>query len=224
MTIPRILATPRRSDPRARPPAVVLLGALTLAATGLSGTAAADQETFDRFVGSADHLSRAAAAALAADAAMPPACGDRAVGERLAVAPQAAPRFDDGPAQPTGGAWWERWQVERCGETRTLNLHFVADRAGISVDVGVPGETRAQPLLQQGAVDVLAPFAGDTLAACADFAVVNSRVTVPPADGGPTAAWTERWTLLGCGREGDVTIRFHPDQAPSLFEIVADDS
>ena len=195
-------------------------GPLALAIGAASAAASADQGAFDRFVGSTDHLSRAAAAALAADAQMPPACGRRTVSDRSAVEPQTDARFDNGPAQPTAGAWWERWQVVRCGETRTVNLHFVADRGGISVDVGVPGGTLAQPLLQQDAVEVLGPFVDATLAACQDLAVVDSEVVEPPPGGSAPSAWTERWTLLGCGEEGSVTIRFRPDQAPSLFEIV----
>ena len=191
-----------------------------LAICAASAAASADQQAFDRFVGSTDHLSRAAAAALAADAQMPPACGRRTVGGRSAVEPQTDARFENGPAQPTAGTWWERWQVARCGETRTVNLHFVAAGGDISVDVGVPGGTLAEPLLQQDAVEVLEPFVDATLAACQDLAVVDSAVVEPPAGQPSRSAWSERWTLFGCGREGSVTIRFRPDQAPSLFEIV----
>ncbi len=198
---------------------------LPLLCAVFAGTApaAADQARFDRFADSPDHLGRAAAAALAADAAMPPACGERTVGERTAIEPPVAARFDTGAAQPTAGAWWERWQVRRCGQARMVNLHFVADAAGISVDVGIPGETLAQPVLQHGAVEVLTAFAEGTVAECPELAVVDSRVVDPPAGGvvaAPDAAWTERWTLMGCGGRDEVTIRFHPDQAASLFEIV----
>ena len=48
--------------------------------------AAGDEAAFQQFVASPDHLSRAAAAALVADTAMPPDCSQRTVGERLSYA------------------------------------------------------------------------------------------------------------------------------------------
>lgn len=193
-------------------------GAPVLLALLATAPAGADDTAFDHFHRSEDHLARAAAVALEADARMPPACAQRAIADRVSVERDGAVRFEPGSATPTDGLWRERWRIERCGETRAVNLHFVADRSGISVDIGVPGESLAALPDQQGAVAVLGSFTAAELAACEDLSVIDTTVVTPPAEG--LAAWTERWTLVGCGGADDVLIRFHPDQAPSLFEII----
>ena len=197
-------------------PAFALALGLTLAWPASAGDAA-----FHRFAGSEDHLARAAAVALEADAGLVPSCPQRSIADRTAVEVELPVRFDAGPAQPSEGTWWERWRIEGCGPARDVNLHFTADASGISVDIGLPGETLADAPSQQDAVSALGPFARQVLDACESFTVVDTRVAVPPPQGDGGETWTERWTLAGCGREAAVTIRFLAGQSPSLFEIVA---
>jgi hypothetical protein len=154
-----------------------------------------------------------------ADRALDPACAEREIAGRSAVEPETAILFADGGRQPSAGAWRERWTLRRCGALHTVNLHFLAGPEGIAVDIGVPGATLTRPAVQQGAVAVLDSFVPDLLEACERVRVVDSRVLEPPADGQATA-WTERWTVEGCGRRDGLTIRFRPDQAPSLFQIL----
>ncbi len=192
----------------------------------MGGTAGATEAgRFEAFIASDAHSERAAGSAFAADASMPPDCGQRQVDRRVDTEILLMPRFAGAAAAPTEGAWMERWAVTRCGDTRQVNLHFTVARGEITVDVAIPGETAADPGQQLGVMQALAPYARDALGGCADFAVVDSRLSSLPAGSIPAQgsedpiAWSESWSVAGCGAARRFLIRFQPGEARSLVRI-----
>ena len=205
--------------------AIAVLAALGwFAMSGPGGATEAGR--FDAFIQSDAHSERAAGSALAADAAMPPECGQRQIERRIDTEILLMPRFAGPTAAPSEGSWMERWAVTRCGEARQVNLHFTVARGGeITVDVAIPGETAADPAQQLGVMQALSPYARDALGGCADFAVVDSSLygrtagSIPAQGSEDPVAWAERWTVAGCGASRTFLIRFEPDEARSLVGI-----
>ncbi len=205
-------------------------GVLVAAALGClvvgGSVGATEAGRFEAFIASDAHSERAAGSALAADASMPPDCQQRQVDRRVDTEILLMPRFEGPASAPTEGAWMERWAVTRCGATRQVNLHFTVARGGeIMVDVAIPGETAADPGQQLGVMQALAPYARDALDGCADFAVVDSRLSGLPVGSMPAQGsedpigWSESWSVAGCGASRTFLIRFQPGQARSLVRI-----
>ena len=202
--------------------ASVVLGYLAGGGAGYAETA----DRFEAFIESDGHVERAVGSVLAADDAMPPACRQRRVDRRVDTEILLLPRFEGAAGGPTEGAWMESWAVTRCGETRQVNLHFAVSRGGeIAVDVAIPGETAADPDQQLGVMQALSPYARDALGGCAEFAVIDSKIAGFPPDALPAqgaddpVAWSERWTVAGCGASETFMIRFMPGEDRSLVDI-----
>lgn len=203
------------------------VAAAVLGCVGAAGAAKAQEGGFDAFLRSPGHLERAAGSALAADAGIAPQCGQRTIDRRLDTEVLLMPRFAGSHGGLSEGSWMERWAVRRCGVTRHVNLHFTVAVSGeIRVDVAIPGDTVADPEQQAGAMQALSAFAVDELGGCGDYAVTDSAIfdspfggVLPQGSGEPTA-WTESWTVQGCGRSEDFLVRFRPDEAASLVRII----
>jgi hypothetical protein len=134
---------------------------------------------------------------------------------------------------PNAGAWKEMFPVSGCGNDTELNFYFGVDTNGkINTTIGIPGSTRADPLLQRDGHTYA--FMGASVAAktCKQFVVKNSRFEAfgwrkpPTPDPGPTARlrpWWETWTVVGCGRTFDVPMNFAPDQTGTVISQSAKD-
>lgn len=126
-----------------------------------------------------------------------------------------------GSGVPNAGMWKESFPVSGCGNDTTLNLYFVASAdEKISAVVGIPGATRADPVLQKDAYFYAALGAQTAAKGCTSFNVKHSTfdgfgtIDQPSSDPGPNnrfRPWHETWMLTGCGRTFAVPIQFAPD-------------
>jgi len=127
---------------------------------------------------------------------------------------------------PNSGEWKQRFPVTGCGNDTILNFYFTATPLEkINTAVGIPGETRADIVLQRDAKKYAVIGATLLARSCWEFDILNSKVNEieGPAKVGPTAqrriapAWSETWTLQGCGRRFNVDLRFEPSATDTLI-------
>ncbi|WP_150575550.1 hypothetical protein [Pandoraea aquatica] len=136
----------------------------------------------------------------------------------VVVKPFAVP--DDGRQNPRTGVWLTRYQLERCGESKTYNALFVANpQGGKPVPKAFyPGNGAAGPVLIQDAVMTAAAMAlaRAGLKECKNADVFDMRIKRPAHDvveNGKTirGVWEETWTFRACGRMVDIDMNFLPD-------------
>lgn len=118
-------------------------------------------------------------------------------------------------ANPTQGAWQYRYDVTRCGETKTYNAIAVAGKKGKApvIKSSFPGNTQATVVLQRDAMVpamAAAGMAAQPDKACKKINVLDMRVTKEP-DASGSQPWQEVWTYSFCGRIGEADITFTPE-------------
>jgi hypothetical protein len=128
--------------------------------------------------------------------------------------------FPDDAPHPTQGAWFLRYQFERCGEAKLYNVLFVANRDGTvpTARTYYPGATIASPDLVNDAMPsvVSGMLARSGLKNCNKIDVFDMRVTDPThniVEGSKIFkdVWSETWTFRMCGKMNDVAVTFIPD-------------
>lgn len=128
--------------------------------------------------------------------------------------------FPDNRPNPTQGAWFSRYQFERCGEIKLYNVLFVANPDGTvpTARTYYPGSTIASPELVNDAMPsaIAGALARAGLRNCKNVDVFDMRVSEPThdvVDGGKTFkdVWSETWTFRMCGHVGDAAVTFIPD-------------
>ncbi len=117
------------------------------------------------------------------------------------------------------GTWKQTVIAEGCGSRRLLNVMVTVQSADtVAAMPLLPGQTHADPLLQQDAVryavQSLGTVRGGREANCqvgyvADTEFVEQESTVLP--GAKGSSWRELWTLASCTQKMLVPIHFIPD-------------
>jgi hypothetical protein len=127
--------------------------------------------------------------------------------------------IEDGAEHPAQGAWIWRYDFARCGVTHIYNAVFVADTASgrpMARD-HLPGTTRADARLVRDVAGHVAT-AGRVVSGqpdCRELQIADTRVepTTPDNNFDRTQPWAESWTVLACGRQVLIPVRFVPDSA-----------
>jgi hypothetical protein len=124
---------------------------------------------------------------------------------------------------PVEGVWGETIEANGCGMTRILNVATIVRSPGVLVtQVLAPGETKADPLLQQDASRFVFS-AGLAGTGCRQAFIDDTKaVGQEPASSvaglvGPVEI--EQWTLIACDRNITVEVQFLPRAGKT--EIVA---
>jgi hypothetical protein len=125
---------------------------------------------------------------------------------------------------PIEGIWGESIEASGCGMTRILNVATIVRSPGVLVSqVLAPGETKADPLLQQDASRFVfaasvsvAPgcrqaFIDDTKVVGQEPASSDARLVAPVE--------VEQWTVSACGQNVTVEVKFLP--VAGKIDIVA---
>ena len=175
-----------------------------------------DRAKMEAYLGSEAYLKLLQQAMLDAEKDQSKPCDNVQGTKRIGLAILAPIKFDG--AEPSEGTWWDRLEAKRCGTIATYNL-LVTHRPGEGSRSAplLMGTTKADPILQRDAKSV----AMDTAATapgknkCKEHKIENTRFQgpekAPQGQAQPGAvAWTELWTLRGCGRNVPVQIRFAP--------------
>lgn len=125
----------------------------------------------------------------------------------------------DGSGTIVSGAWKQIVAARGCGASHLLNVVVIAQGAGkLAVVPLLPGETHADPVLQQDAVKIavqaLASVPGGrepncTVGYVADTKFLGQGGQALPGSKGPP--WKELWTLESCTQQMLVPMRFTPD-------------
>jgi len=123
-------------------------------------------------------------------------------------------------ALPIAGSWKQTYPIAGCGNNTVLNFYFSVGAGGrIDTVIGVPGATRADPVVQKEARRRAHGGAAVIVRDCETFDVTNTAfngfgvIKRPINDPGPynlPRPWWEIWTIVGCGRTVDVPIKFIP--------------
>ncbi len=175
-----------------------------------------DRAKMEGYLGSQAYITLLQQAMLDAEKAQATPCNSVTGTKRIGLAILAPITFEGD--QPTQGTWWERFEADRCGKPATYNI-LVTHRPGEGSRAAplLMGTTKADPILQRDAKSV----ALDTAAAapgknkCKEHKIENTQFQGPEklpqgqTRSGPPA-WTELWTLRGCGRQVPVQLRFAP--------------
>jgi hypothetical protein len=128
--------------------------------------------------------------------------------------------FPDDRQNPIKGAWFSRYRLERCSESKLYNVLFIANSDGSAplARTYYPGATIAGPELVNDAMPsvVSGALARSGLKDCKDIDVFDMRVSEPVHDvveAGKTirGVWEETWTLRMCGQMHEVAVTFIPD-------------
>ena len=104
-------------------------------------------------------------------------------------------------------SWIERYIVE-CNKTVKRSLLMVIRGSDLQESsLLLPGDTMADPLLQQNAMGDLAPLAmAKASRDCQQHNVFDTAVIEPPRGG----SWKERWFFMVCGNTVEVDAVFVP--------------
>lgn len=118
----------------------------------------------------------------------------------------------------------ERMHAEICGAQYMPNYYVLAlPGQPIRFTEGVPGQTRASPLLQADVQPQVLRVAR-TLAECAEPNVIGlAHTTVdqaPPQGGG---SWQETWIVSACGKRVDIPVAFEPSAQGGITYSVRGD-
>lgn len=128
--------------------------------------------------------------------------------------------FLEGKPNPTRGVWLTRYQLVRCGDSKTYNALFFADNSAQmpASKAFYPGTGHAGPTLIADAMmpAVLGALARSGLKDCKNVDVLDMRVsqvahTVVEADKTFAGVWNEIWTFKMCDKTIDVAMTFIPD-------------
>jgi hypothetical protein len=154
------------------------------------------------------------------------ACGATTYVASPQIAVYVPVRFNPEGA-PIAGEWQEKLTVTGCGQSLTLNvLTKVTAPSTLATGALLPGDTIADPALQNAAQLYVVRAAGGIPAACTDPYISNTAFNgytgpknnaLPP--GTVAAPWTETWSLNICGTTRAVPVHFTP--TPQGVEIGA---
>jgi hypothetical protein len=116
----------------------------------------------------------------------------------------------DGAGRIVHGLWREQIAAVGCGTVSLMNVFSLAGPTGEPKLLGgLPGTTRADPVLQKEGLPIAARGLPDPAASCRDVRVVDT-VLAPDAPKDRMAPWHENWTVLACNVAYQVPMIFTP--------------
>ena len=173
-----------------------------------------DRAKMEGYLGSQAYVNLLQQAMMEAEKSQPTECKTVAATKRIGLALMAPITFDG--AQPSQGAWWDRLEADRCGKKATYNL-LVTHRPGEGSRAAplLMGTTNADPVLQQDARSVVLDTAANAPGKnkCKEHQIETTQFQgpeKPPQGQQRPVAWTELWTVRGCGRQVPIQVRFQP--------------
>jgi hypothetical protein len=122
----------------------------------------------------------------------------------------------DASGKIVNGHWKEMTDGVACGQKRLYNASVIIKDGQSQVLPLFPGHSYAGPQLQRDAVSYAA------IGAAAGEGCVADILDTALPDGEPSgehAPWTEKWTVLACGKRSVVTIHFVPDATGTTIEV-----
>ena len=129
---------------------------------------------------------------------------------------------------PTAGAWKQSLSVGGCGDDKTLNFYFSVDAQGrIDTIIGAPGDTRADPVLQEDAMASIKLALARIGATCGAFDIKDTRfdgLEAPAAGQGQAQGddqnFRETWSVIGCGKTYEAPVLFIPRPAGTQIVVM----
>jgi len=120
------------------------------------------------------------------------------------------PPQTDGGGRVIHGLWREQVAAAGCGTVVLLNVFSLAGPSGVPELLGgLPGTTRADPVLQKSGLPVAVRGLPAKTADCHDIRVVDTALSKDaPKD--RMAPWHEDWTVLACNEAYQIPLRFTP--------------
>jgi len=120
------------------------------------------------------------------------------------------PPQSDGAGRVVHGLWREQIAAVGCGTVDLLNVFSLAGPSGEPKLLGgLPGTTRADPVLQKEGLPIAVRGLPAAAATCRDARVVDTALA-PDAPKDRGLEWKETWTVLACDKAYPIPLRFTP--------------
>lgn len=111
--------------------------------------------------------------------------------------------------EPVSGEWRERVVAKGCGAPMTLNvLTRITGTARLATGYLLPGDSIADPILENAAEGVAVKAAGGVPKGCASPFIADTKFLGYDNGTAGSGAWKERWTLDFCGVQKLVVMHF----------------
>ncbi len=127
----------------------------------------------------------------------------------------------DKNGQPLSGEWREGIIASGCGARLTLNvLTEITGPASLVTGYLLPGDSIADPILQNAAQAFAVKAAGGLPSGCKDGFIANTAFAgyERPDAAANAGAWKELWTLDLCGPPRQVVVRFQTDATGTTID------
>ena len=129
----------------------------------------------------------------------------------VVTVPEGPLMVAEGVPQPTGGLWYNRHVVSRCGEDVTYNsIVRIADNGTLLIQHLVLGQTGVHPLVINAFKQRVARMA--QIEGCSSVVVRDTQRDVPDGYAKEDAdAAYETWTVWGCNQNVRLVLRLEPN-------------
>jgi hypothetical protein len=172
---------------------------------------------FARFIASDAHRKTVLDTARRHNENLPDTCKamDFAVSSTVVI---YAPFRMDG-AKPIEGAWAEPVTGTGCGKTLHFGVLTIVAPGESAVTLSlVPGESRADPMLQRDSVKDVLDHAAVAVGGCKELVVIDTRfddwegaTPIKTNHGREARPWRETWIVWACSKHVAVTVHFTPN-------------
>ena len=182
--------------------------------------------TLHQYIGSQEHHRELASIGIGWDKGLKlhEACQSQRFVKLKAIVIYVPIEIEASSPHPIKGLWQERFDFERCGESKTYNVLFGA-QSGTKPRFALlyPGESLASAQLYLDARKVAFVSIASALPKQSDGkycdGIVISDIKVAkgyyeasiPGRGAVPGVWEEAWAIAGCGGESQLLVTFVPD-------------
>ncbi len=118
---------------------------------------------------------------------------------------------------PTSGAWMARYEMDVCGTQRLRSVMFRHSADGIEMFSLLPGNTQADPQLQNDVTKAFKLAIVRGYPDCQSPYIADTRLLSRPENG--EAPWEELWVADVCGNMFGQAIRFVPQENGTAFAL-----
>lgn len=145
-----------------------------------------------------------------------PSCAKITSGQLASISVLDTPEFDDANT-PRTGEWMTRYEIAVCDKQLIRSIHFEVKGEGIAMSALLPGNTQADPHLQDDVAKAFKMALARAFPKCATPYIADTRLLSLPENG--AAPWEELWVADACGSVFGQAIKFAPSDEGTAFAL-----